>query len=683
MGFSLALSLASLAAVAKAVTIEPSLQALTWKYNSTDFWAPVHLKSSVHYLQSQAGQLPSSLTRRHQPLKSGGYLGCTVAAIPSSSKALTAQIVEDLISKFSADDMWSAEQFLDCLYLHHNGSESSIPIDPSLNTFLQKHDVSTLFLSASFRLEGFDFAAPTYAVASSCQLSNGPYVATLPTCDKGDLGMTPVYTLHADAYEAFMEGSIPDSDTPNKHQQLQVSLPGARLPHIIVPSKLSSTNENAGPLAGLRFAVKDLFHINGLKTSGGSRAYYQAYSYQNYTTETVQITLDAGASLVGKTKTIAFALGAPRNGMEVDYPDPWSSRGDGYQNTGGSSSGSGAAVTAYEWIDFALGSDTGGSVRFPARFGGLYGYKPTHGIFNTTGILVAIAEQDTPGFLARSPSIFTRVGAVWTKDRPLAPLPPTLPRKLLRHADPPTNLSAVQPEAAALVENFFASLSTALNLSTDTPPINLTSTFLTSNISQTDPPLPPSEYMKYVYSDQNSVQCWDEIGKPLSEIYAAQFHGAFPPVDPPVNITFADGQNATTRARYPESQLRRELFGAWFNKEVLPTNNETCSEYIFAHTYHSAPNTVKVDPATARLTNGWYDGVYTNYAGAPEIVVPIGQVQYWSPYTRKLEWQPVTVALGVAKGCDLVLFELVDRLAEMGLLKEVLPGIVAYPVEEE
>jgi Asp-tRNA(Asn)/Glu-tRNA(Gln) amidotransferase A subunit family amidase len=57
-----------------------------------------------------------------------------------------------------------------------------------------------------------------------------------------------------------------------------------------------------------------------------------------------------------------------------------------------------------------MGSDTGGSVLFPARFGGLYVYKLTHGIFNLTGILVAIAEQDTPGFLTRSPSIFTKLG---------------------------------------------------------------------------------------------------------------------------------------------------------------------------------------------------------------------------------------------------------------------------------
>ncbi|KAK0724641.1 hypothetical protein B0H67DRAFT_641154 [Lasiosphaeris hirsuta] len=171
----------------------------------------------------------------------------------------------------------------------------------------------------------------------------------------------------------------------------------------------------------------------------------------------------ASASLVGKTKTIAFALGAPSDGMEVDYADPWSAWGGG-------------------WIDSALGSDMGGSVRFPARC-----YRAARRL------------------------------AVSTSSR--------------------------------------------------------------------------------------------------------------------------------TRTTHRRTRSRST-------------------------------------PAVAKLTSGWYGGVYTNYAGTPEIVVPIGQVQYWSAYAQRLEWQLVTVALGVAKGCDLLLFELVDRLAAAGLLKETLPGVVAFAAYE-
>lgn len=77
------------------------------------------------------------------------------------------------------------------------------------------------------------------------------------------------------------------------------------------------------------------------------------------------------------------------------------------------------------------------------------------------------------------------------------------------------------------------------------------------------------------------------------------------------------------------------------------------------------------------LTTRYYSGVYTNFAGIPEIVVRIGQVKYWSPYTLRDEWQLVTVAFALAKCCDLKLFELVEKLESLGLLKETLPGKVA------
>ncbi|KAB5584956.1 hypothetical protein GE09DRAFT_1048175 [Coniochaeta sp. 2T2.1] len=130
----------------------------------------------------------------------------------------------------------------------------------------------------------------------------------------------------------------------------------------------------------------------------------------------------------------------------------------------------------------------------------------------------------------------------------------------------------------------------------------------------------------------------------------------------------------------PRRQREREQPAVGHGRVHEPASEATCSEHILAHTYHGAPDTVEVKPTQAALTGGWFDGVCTNYAGVPEIVVPIGQVEVFSPYTLRTESQPVTVALGMAKRCDLVLFELVDRLAALGLLKDTLPGKVAYPI---
>lgn len=511
-----------------------------------------------------------------------------------------------------------------------------------------------------------------YAIPA-CNLPDGPYVlSTGSALNEGAL--TPVFGLHEDVWDSFMSGSIPVDASTGTHLTMQVSVPGTRTPAIIVPSRISSADAD-GPLAGLRFAVKDIFHVKGLKTSGGSRAYYQVYGPQNFTTQTVEKTLSGGAQLVGKTRTIAFALGAPNNGAEIDYLDPWNPRGDGYQSTGGSSTGSGSAATAYEWLDFTIGSDTGGSVRFPARFGGLYGYKPTHGIFNLTGILPAISEQDTPGFLTRSPSIFTKLGKWWASGTPLeAHVDTPLPEQLLYYADEP---ALVQPEAEAMKLAFFANVSAALGMKTSS--VNMTSTWIS------DGPMPNqsiASYMQYVYSDQNSVQFYEKIGLELDELYGAYNNGSHFPADPMVNSSWYDALNATTQARLPQSVSKREAFASWFNTHILPASNATCSESIFAHSYHIAPGNEKVTPTDPGVASYYWNGVFVNYAGIPEIVVPIGQIRYHSRYTEREEWQPVTVAFAAAKGCDLQLFELVEKLEELGMVKETLAGKVAYYTDE-
>ncbi|KAF2113157.1 hypothetical protein BDV96DRAFT_648131 [Lophiotrema nucula] len=210
-----------------------------------------------------------------------------------------------------------------------------------------------MFISTKCNFTGLITAASVYAVLLAYKHSNGPYVISMARSVTG-ISLTPVYGIHEDVWDSFMSGSMSNTAVAGSHLTFQVSIPGTRTPGIIVPSKISSaiSMEEVGPLAGLRF--KDIFHVQGLKTSGGSRAYYQVYGPQNYTTDIVKKSLAGGAQLVGKTRTIAFALGAPNNGQEIDYSDPWNSRGDGYQTTGGSSTGSGSAATAYDWIDFTI-----------------------------------------------------------------------------------------------------------------------------------------------------------------------------------------------------------------------------------------------------------------------------------------------------------------------------------------
>src|SRR3981081_2718060 len=129
-----------------------------------------------------------------------------------------------------------------------------------------------------------------------------------------------------------------------------------------------------GPLSGLTFAAKDLFDVAGHPTGGGNPDWARSNPVPTRHAWAVQRLLDAGATLIGKTITDEVSLGIV--GENAFYGTPTNPRAPG-RVPGASSSGSAAAVAA-GLCDTALGSDTGGSVRVPASFCGLYGIRPTH-----------------------------------------------------------------------------------------------------------------------------------------------------------------------------------------------------------------------------------------------------------------------------------------------------------------
>lgn len=188
----------------------------------------------------------------------------------------------------------------------------------------------------------------------------------------------------------------------------------AFVPYPDVPVPHAST----GLLSGLYFGVKDLFDVAGYPTGGGNPLVLAMSGTKTHTAPTVQRLLDAGAAFAGKTVTdeLAFSMngnnahfGAPLNGAAPE------------RITGGSSSGSASAVSS-RLCDFALGTDTGGSVRAPASHCGLYGIRPTHGRVSLQSALALCHSYDTCGWFARDATTFARVGDVLLGADP-APLP--------------------------------------------------------------------------------------------------------------------------------------------------------------------------------------------------------------------------------------------------------------------
>jgi amidase len=163
-----------------------------------------------------------------------------------------------------------------------------------------------------------------------------------------------------------------------------------------------------GPLHGLTFAAKDLFAVAGHVTGSGNPDWARTHPPARRHAWAVQALLDAGGTLAGKTITDEISLGLiGRNqwhGTPVNPKAP-------DRVPGGSSSGSAAAV-AGGLVDTALGTDSGGSVRTPAAFCGLYGLRPTHGRISVAGMETQSPSFDTCGWFARDAATFARVGEV-------------------------------------------------------------------------------------------------------------------------------------------------------------------------------------------------------------------------------------------------------------------------------
>ncbi len=190
-----------------------------------------------------------------------------------------------------------------------------------------------------------------------------------------------------------------------------------------------------GPLRGLTFAAKDVFDVAGSRTGFGSPTWLESHPPAAATAPAVQRLLDAGADMMGKTLTdeLTYSL----SGQNAHYGTPVNSAAPG-RICGGSSSGSASAV-AGGMVDFALGTDCGGSVRLPASYCGILGIRPTHGRISLEGVSPFTWSFDVAGWFARDASVFSAVGKVLLDDEKELPAP----RRLLFAEDA---FGVVEPE---------------------------------------------------------------------------------------------------------------------------------------------------------------------------------------------------------------------------------------------
>ncbi|MDN3384065.1 amidase family protein [Pseudoalteromonas sp. APC 3358] len=170
---------------------------------------------------------------------------------------------------------------------------------------------------------------------------------------------------------------------------------------------LWQTNQS-GLLANNRLAVKDVFAVKGERNSAGNPHWFKTAKPAQNTASSVNKLMTAGCNFIGFTHTdeLAYSL----EGNNIHYGAAQNPKLKGHA-CGGSSMGSAAAVAA-NLADIGLGTDTGGSIRIPASYCGLYGIRPSHNVIEKEGLIPLAPSFDTIGWLTQSAELLSDVGNV-------------------------------------------------------------------------------------------------------------------------------------------------------------------------------------------------------------------------------------------------------------------------------
>lgn len=316
---------------------------------------------------------------------SNSQLGFVPVTVVSAQDAQVGNLQELFTNWAGKDDVWQPE-FLETILVA--GSHGDKTANESY------HD---------------SIASTVLPLSQGCSIPSGPYFLNPATGQ-----VHRAFRLYDDFSNSFYQALLQQPD--GQFQTLSAQIPASASVTIGVPSRLYFTPSKEKPLAGVRIGVKDIYSLAGAKRSCGNRAWFGLYPPSNVTCTAIQNLIDAGAVIVGTQKLSQFANGEIPTADWVDYHAPFNPRGDGYQDPATSSAGAGASVASYEWLDLAVGSDTGGSIRGPAGNNGLFGNRPSHGLVSLENVMPLSPTMDTAGFLGRDPRLIDLASAAMYQD---------------------------------------------------------------------------------------------------------------------------------------------------------------------------------------------------------------------------------------------------------------------------
>ncbi|KAF4550487.1 Amidase-like protein 8 [Elsinoe fawcettii] len=569
--------------------------------------------------------------------RAGGLLPLTV--LRTTFQGFGSRDFSTTTDRFLKDDDVFARGFLASIYVQYTG-------------FGSRENTG----DASSERLGTGAAVTSAFVSDERAVPEGPYFVD------GSGRIYQAWRLFSDFAGSFTETVVPSSG--GGYTVLPANVPGQSLA-VAIPSRLYYTKTPQKPLAGVRLGVKDIYDLAGLRTSNGNRAWYDFYPAATATAPAIQRLIDAGAIVVGKQKTSQFANGESPTADWVDYHAPFNPRGDGYQIPSSSSSGAGAGSATYPWLDISIGSDTGGSVRGPSQVQGLYGNRPSHDLVTLAGVMPLAPELDTPGFLTRDPLIWSAASQVLYAGN--ITVTRQYPSQILTTGFPAANATSV---AAQLQLAFLRNLTSYLDATVST----FTTATAWTNSTPTGADTSLARFLNLTYPIIISKQQTRLVRDPFYTAYAAANGGRRPFINPAPLVRWGYGDTVPDSA-LAEANVNKTVFAEWWDSTVLRSDPVTCSDKLLLYPGSSAGASYRNQyggPPTVPF--GFSTGRISVFAGGPDVVVPVGEAEYSSNITGTREVLPVTVDILAARGCDGMIFGLVEDLVKAGILRATVAG---------
>ncbi|KXT09816.1 hypothetical protein AC579_10514 [Pseudocercospora musae] len=524
-----------------------------------------------------------------------------------------------------------------------------------LDSFLSSDkDVTCRSLMTTVLLNGVSHEELGEAVLQTLGTYGCEVVFTLSKCvvlDEGphfysDAGIFRAIRLRADYQEAFILTTVPSQDDEDHYESLAANIANTHTLAVPIPSRLHSHPSAEKPLAGMRIAVKDLFHLKGVHTGGGNRAYRALYAAQTKSSSTVRLAISKGCIAVGKAKTVEFGGSQESCGDWIDYSYPLNCRGDGYIGATGSSTGSAAALAAYEYLDITIGTDAGGSVRDPATAQGLFGLRPTHDGSVEIEAIVPCQRFQRSGFLARD---LVKLGQFvnHAADIPFATRTERGFNRVMFPPDYAIDISAAQ----TLCKIFAQDLAAFLNTSLDETSFEI--------LWETAKP-ETIDHGFFEYFDKTFITLLANDYWKDAETFRRDYEQAYSrrPYVCPVTQWLWEFGSTRTADELRQADSRVSQHNEWFTKHVLGLSSHGASLVVTPECYMSRRDEYLPHPAR-RSWFGFDSNLHASFAGLPSLVVPVGQVPYLSKTSGVVEQLPISVAITTSKGLDSQLIELV------------------------